>query len=383
MSDMSDQQKLIQLVPSNPEWPNWFEQISKKLNSSLNGLILSIDHIGSTSIPGLASKNRIDVQITVQEINDEFKNKLDRALISGGFKESRWEKDHRPPGDESSEENWKKLYLSGTHSELTFRANIHVRAKGMSNQIYPLLFRDYLRAHPDSAGVYQRVKEELVRFHANDSIAYTELKDPACDLIMVNANTWARQTNWKPHEQKSLVTQPHLETARLLLEPYKDSDLQDIFDYGSNPQITQFVPWTAHKTLEDSQKFLDFIRTSTCNISGKLFFVFAIRLKETGKVIGSIDFKNPNAWTGQIDYALSVDYWNQGIMTESAQAVKTWALEACPKMVRLQAGCLPENKGSSRVMEKIGMQFEGVRRKSHYWGNGEYKNLAFYALVRD
>lgn len=178
------------------------------------------------------------------------------------------------------------------------------------------------------------------------------------------------------------IAQPRLETKRLILEPYKDSDLQDIFDYGSNPEITQFVPWSPHKTREDSQKFLNFVYSSTCHVPGKLFFVFAIRLKETGKVIGSIDFKNPQPWIGQIDYALSVDHWNKGIMTEAAQAIKTWALEACPKMVRLQAGCLPENKGSSRVMEKIGMTFEGIRKKSHHWGNGEYKNLAFYAWVR-
>lgn len=185
----------------------------------------------------------------------------------------------------------------------------------------------------------------------------------------------------KPNQQET-IPQPRLETPRLILEPYKKSDINDIFDYGSNPKITQFVPWSPHKTLEDSQKFLDFAFSSTCNTPGKLFFVFAIRLKESGKVIGSIDFKNPQAWIGQIDYALSVDHWNKGIMTEAALAIKSWAFEACPKVVRLQAGCLLENKGSTRVMEKIGMQFEGIRRKSHHWGNGEYKDLAFYALVR-
>ncbi len=195
--DQPNAQNLIQLVAYNPEWPNWFAQISKKLAACLDGLFVSIDHIGSTSIPGLASKDRIDVQITVQKIDEKFKEKLDKALTSDGFKESRWEQDHRPPGDESPQENWKKLYLSGIHPELSFRANIHVRVRGMKNQIYPILFRDYLRAHPDSALAYQRVKEELVRFHANDSIAYTELKDPACDLIMVNAHKWAKQTDWK------------------------------------------------------------------------------------------------------------------------------------------------------------------------------------------
>jgi len=183
------------------------------------------------------------------------------------------------------------------------------------------------------------------------------------------------------YADKNAIEQPRIETNRLILEPYKDSDVKDVFAYASNPKITQYVPWSVHKNMEDAQKFLDGVRTRTSYMPGKLFFIFAIRLKETGRVIGSIDFKNPQPWIGQIDYALSVDYWNKGIMTEAARAVKSWAETACPKVVRLQAGCLAENKGSSSVMEKLGMKFEGIRPKSHYWGNDQYADLAFYSMV--
>lgn len=181
--------------------------------------------------------------------------------------------------------------------------------------------------------------------------------------------------------QAVIIQQPTLQTSRLILEPYKDSDVSDIFNYASHPEVSKFVPWESHKTIDDSHAFLDYIKKSTSLIKGKLFFVFAIRLKESGKVIGSIDFKNTNQICGQIDYALGFKYWNQEIATEAATAIRDWALEHLPEMVRLQAFCVEENLGSSRVMEKIGMTREGIRRKA-FLLKGAPVNLVDYSIVR-
>ena len=59
--------------------------------------------------------------------------------------------------------------------------------------------------------------------------------------------------------------------------------------------------------------------------SGKLYFIFAIRLKETGKIIGSIDFKNPQPFCGQMDYALHPKLWGKGLTTEATAGIKNWA----------------------------------------------------------
>lgn len=186
---------------------------------------------------------------------------------------------------------------------------------------------------------------------------------------------------YKGDEQETM-NQPTLETKRLILEPYKDSDLPDILAYASRPEVPKFVPWEAHKTIEDSQKFLDFVRQSTRNMRGKVFFVFAIRYKESGRVIGSIDFKNVNQFTGQIDYALGHENWGKGIMSEAAQAISDWAFSSLPEMVRLQAFCVSENIRSSRVMEKIGMSREGMRRKAFVL-KGKPVDLADYAIIKD
>ncbi|MBK9324366.1 MAG: GNAT family N-acetyltransferase [Bdellovibrionaceae bacterium] len=178
------------------------------------------------------------------------------------------------------------------------------------------------------------------------------------------------------------ITQPTLETKRLILRPYRESDLADIFAYASHPEVSKFVPWEAHIAIEDSKKFLDLVKLSTRTIRDKLYYVFAVRLKESGQVVGSIDFKNVNPCIGQIDYALGFDFWNKGIMSEAAEAIRDWAFENLPKMVRLQAFCVADNVGSSRVMEKIGMTREGMRRKAFVL-KGNPVDLIDYAIVRD
>lgn len=203
-------------------------------------------------------------------------------------------------------------------------------------------------------------------------------------LYGILKSDWSKSTVGSAPKPADLDTlkQPLLETQRLILEPFKDSDLPDILAYASHPEVSQFVLWEAHKTIEDSQKFLDFIRKSTCTRRSKLFFVFAIRSKASDRVIGSIDFKNLNEFIGQIDYALGYENWGKGIMSEAAQAISNWVFVNLPELVRLQAFCVAENIGSSRVMEKIGMSHEGTRRKVLVL-KGKLVDLADYAIIKD
>lgn len=177
-----------------------------------------------------------------------------------------------------------------------------------------------------------------------------------------------------------IIDQPVLETARLVLEPYKETDLQDILAYASHPDVAKYVPWEAHQSLDDSRSFLNYVAEKTQRERGKLFFVFAVRMKETGKVIGSIDFKNVYPHSGQIDYALGIDYWRKGIMSEAAMAVRDWAFGTLPELIRLQAFAVSDNVGSLRVMEKLGMVREGVRRKA-FLLKGRPVDLVDYAIV--
>jgi GrpB-like predicted nucleotidyltransferase (UPF0157 family) len=155
-------------------------------------LALRIDHIGSTSVPGLAAKDIIDIQVTVPALDE----RVTAAMGALGYTppEGVW-RDHRPPGCDGPESDWLKMVFRPPPGQR--RTHTHVRAAGRPNQRYPLLFRDYLRAHPDTAAAYAELKRRLAAQLA-DPDTYPEVKDPAVDLIYFAAEEWATNIAWAP-----------------------------------------------------------------------------------------------------------------------------------------------------------------------------------------
>lgn len=180
---------MVVIVTYRDDWQTAFESVRRRLAATLGGRALRIDHVGSTAVPGLDAKDVIDVQVTVQSLADAD------VLADAGYRVFPAERDHVPPGAPDEEREWTKRFFNEPHGER--RANIHVREAGRANQRYALLFRDYLRARPDAAEAYARLKRALAREHA-DIDAYTDVKDPACDLIWIAAEEWAAATDWSP-----------------------------------------------------------------------------------------------------------------------------------------------------------------------------------------
>lgn len=184
---------MILIKDYNPQWVADFETIRAALMELLGSRAVRIDHIGSTSVPGLGAKDVIDIQVTVRELSP----KITQKLVNAGYEY--WGNithDHVPSGEDENPKLWEKLLFSQRTGER--RANIHVRVEGNPNQRYPLLFRDYLRAHPNSAHSIEVIKRAIAKYHADDIEAYYDIKDPVYDLIWDAAQEWARYTNWKP-----------------------------------------------------------------------------------------------------------------------------------------------------------------------------------------
>jgi GrpB-like predicted nucleotidyltransferase (UPF0157 family) len=182
---------MIEIVAYNPNWPEAFEAIASVVKSGLGSLALRVDHIGSTSVPGLAAKDIIDVQVTVSRFDDA----LTQAFQALGYTlHAPISRDHQPPGYTGPESEWEKRYFQPPAGQRP--THMHVRIAGRANQRYPLLFRDYLRVHPASASAYAALKRELASYHGEDRIAYTIIKDPVCDIIMASAEEWALNTGW-------------------------------------------------------------------------------------------------------------------------------------------------------------------------------------------
>jgi GrpB-like predicted nucleotidyltransferase (UPF0157 family) len=177
----------VAIVDHDPSWPDQFQQLAAALRRQLGEGAIGIDHIGSTAVPGLAAKDVIDLQVTVADLAEA--DRLAPAFRQAGYVATPYRHDHRPAGDASDLEWWeKRLWQSPPGAR---RVNVHVRVAGWPNQRYALLFRDYLRARPRAAAAYARLKRGLAERFGNDLAAYTDLKDSACDLIIVAAEDWA------------------------------------------------------------------------------------------------------------------------------------------------------------------------------------------------
>jgi GrpB-like predicted nucleotidyltransferase (UPF0157 family) len=193
---------MVEIIPYKETWPDEFKQIGAVIRNTLGRLAVRIDHIGSTSVPGLASKDIIDVQLTVQsfEIFEPVQTALESVgyVLRPGVVSDHRPSDHRPPGAYPLDPDWEKRYFRPPPEQR--RTHLHARASGRANQRYALLFRDYLRSHPESAAAYAELKRRLARYCGSetDHTAYVEVKDPVCDIIMSAAEDWASASNWQP-----------------------------------------------------------------------------------------------------------------------------------------------------------------------------------------
>ncbi len=172
----------VEIVPYNPEWPLLFRQLGGQLRAQLGDAALRIDHIGSTSVPGLDAKPIIDVQISVSSLEplEAYKLPLERA----GFM-------HRADNPDRTKRYFREL--PGNR-----RTHIHVRRAGSWPEQLALLFRDYMRCHPEDCKRYARLKYELAERYRDDRHGYTEAKHPFIWDIIQKADRWSQETGWTP-----------------------------------------------------------------------------------------------------------------------------------------------------------------------------------------
>ena len=162
-----------------------------------------------------------------------------------------------------------------------------------------------------------------------------------------------------------------METNRLLLRPWRESDAEALFKYASNPDVGPRAGWPPHKTVKESKEI---IRTVFHNDT-----TWAIELKETGEPIGCIGYlpsdgcKIP-ARDGEplVGYWIAKPYWNQGICTEALQAMLDH-IRNTTDYKSLISGHFIDNPASGRVMEKCGFVATGETYfdETQYQGKGK------------
>lgn len=148
-----------------------------------------------------------------------------------------------------------------------------------------------------------------------------------------------------------------IRTARLTLRPYRASDLSDVLEYATNPRWAKYLPVPQPYEEQHAVEFLA-LQSATDRATRPSWAV-----EYQGKVVGGVNILfYIEMDRGELGYSICPEYWGQGLCTEAAQNVVNLSFASIPTLNRISATADARNKASIRVMEKLGMKFEGTLR---------------------
>jgi RimJ/RimL family protein N-acetyltransferase len=172
-----------------------------------------------------------------------------------------------------------------------------------------------------------------------------------------------------------------LETDRFILEPISEDDAEEIYQHVKEYDIARWLISLPHPYPEDGA--IKYIREVMELTKKGLSYELPIRLKSTRELVGimailKVDRKNRNA---ELGYWIAKKYWNLGCATEAGLRALKFGFEVL-NLERIYAKYYPENKASSRVMEKMGMKFEGTMRHE-ILKNDRFYDMSYYGILKD
>lgn len=176
-------------------------------------------------------------------------------------------------------------------------------------------------------------------------------------------------------------TAPELKTERLILRPVELSDAKAIFNYAKNPNVSRYTLWEPHQSISDS---VNYIQEYVFHYYKKgVPEPLGITLKESPQtIIGTVGcfWVSQASKSMELAYALDENFWGKGIAAEASIAIMDYCFKEY-KLKRIQARCKSENKASAKVMEKIGMTYEGtfkaaIHHRNRYWDMHYYAKIA-------
>ena len=166
----------IQLVDYDPGWPHLFEQQAERVRAALGDQALLLEHVGSTSVPGLAAKPRIDMLLVVANTANEpaYVPALEAAGYVLRIREPDW-------------------YEHRMFNRPDTALNLHVFSEGCAEIERMLLFRNWLRRHADDRQLYERTKRDLARQDWKYTQNYADAKTAVVEEIIARAQEQAGQ----------------------------------------------------------------------------------------------------------------------------------------------------------------------------------------------
>lgn len=170
---------------------------------------------------------------------------------------------------------------------------------------------------------------------------------------------------------------PVVKTRRLTLRRIRTQDLEDVYDYARDPELTKYLLWYPHPDISYTRSYLSYIDKGYKKGS---FYDWGIELD--GKMIGTVGFTSfdLNNNSAQVGYVINMKYKGQGIATEALGAIIKFGFETLG-LERIYARYMIGNCASRRVMEKVGMTYEGTLRHGVF-AKGSYRDVGICSIIK-
>ena len=153
-----------------------------------------------------------------------------------------------------------------------------------------------------------------------------------------------------------------------------------LFDaYASDPEVTRYLSWPTHDSVDDTEGFLSYASKAWDEGSD---FIWVIAPKEQNAACGTISF-SIESHRAHLGFVIARSEWSKGYMTEACRALVDWLLQQ-PEVLRIEALCDVENVGSARVLEKSGLEREGTLRNWMVLPNlsDEPRDMHMHSLIK-
>jgi ribosomal-protein-alanine N-acetyltransferase len=170
-----------------------------------------------------------------------------------------------------------------------------------------------------------------------------------------------------------------IESERLILREFEESDWQAVHDYASDPKVVRYMDWGPN-TEEETRSFIN-RSISYQEQEPRRNYTLAITLRLDSTLMGGcgIYITDPENRKGWLGFCLNRRFWGQGYATETAEALLTFGFEKLG-LHRIFATCDPHNIASAHILEKINMQLEG-RLRENKWAKGKWRDSLIYAIL--
>lgn len=168
-----------------------------------------------------------------------------------------------------------------------------------------------------------------------------------------------------------------LETERLIIREFVPEDLEAVHAYASDPLVTRYMIWGPNTEAETREYIRSMIDMQ--NQSPRQSYELAVVLRDTGQVLGGCGIHLTGPRQGEIGYCFNPLFWKRGYTSEAAAALLRLGFGEFG-LHRIYATCRPDNIASAKVMQKIGMRYEGHLRE-HMWHKGAWHDSYLYSIL--